>query len=128
MPVLPAASRTESRSRGERLAMVEQCEEYLKEAGFTTYRVRYHGETARIETTEAELGRFLEPEFRQALVAFFRQAGFTYVALDLQGYRTGSMNEAGPPLTRLTISSVDNRETVINNGALDLHPLFLRYN
>lgn len=77
----------------ERLAQVERCEEFLKGAGFTTYRVRYHGETARIETSEGELARFLEPAFRHSLVAFFRQAGFTYVALDLQGYRTGSMNE-----------------------------------
>jgi uncharacterized protein len=40
------------------------------------------------------MDRFLEPGFRKALIAFFRQAGFIYVALDLQGYRTGSMNEA----------------------------------
>lgn len=79
----------------ERLKMVEVCEEFLREAGFATYRVRYHGETARIETAEGEMERFLEPAFRRNLVAFFRSAGFTYVALDLQGYRTGSMNEAG---------------------------------
>jgi pyridinium-3,5-biscarboxylic acid mononucleotide sulfurtransferase len=78
----------------ERLRMVERCEEFLKEAGFTTYRVRYHGETARIETTEEALARFLEPSLRQKVVAYFRKEGFTYVALDLQGYRTGSMNEA----------------------------------
>ena len=77
----------------ERLAMVESCEEFLRDAGIATYRVRYHGDTARIETAEGEMARFLEPAFRQALVAFFRAAGFTYVALDLQGYRTGSMNE-----------------------------------
>ena len=77
----------------ERLRMVERCEEYLKGVGFTTYRVRYHGETARIETTEEAMARFLDPAVRQAVVKFFRQAGFTYVALDLQGYRTGSMNE-----------------------------------
>ena len=77
----------------ERLRMVEQCEEFLKGAGFTTYRVRYHGETARIETTEEAMARFLDPAVRQAVVTFFREAGFTYVALDLQGYRTGSMNE-----------------------------------
>jgi uncharacterized protein len=75
--------------------MVESCEEFLREAGFATYRVRYHGDTARIEAAEEEMARFLEPAFRRSLVAFFRSAGFTYVALDLQGYRTGSMNEAG---------------------------------
>jgi len=78
----------------ERLRMVEKCEEFLREAGFTVYRVRYHGETARIETSEHELARFLEPSLRRAVTAFFREAGFVYVALDLQGYRTGSMNEA----------------------------------
>ncbi len=82
----------------ERLAMVESCEEFLRNAGFTTYRVRYHGDTARIEAAEGEMARFLEPPFRRSLVAFFRSAGFTYVALDLQGYRTGSMNETGTGL------------------------------
>jgi pyridinium-3,5-biscarboxylic acid mononucleotide sulfurtransferase len=79
----------------ERLSRVERCEEFLKENGIVTYRVRYHGDTARIETSEREFPRFMEPAFRNAVIDFFRQAGFTYVALDLQGYRTGSMNEAG---------------------------------
>ena len=79
----------------ERLRMVESCEEFLKGAGFRTYRVRYHGDTARIEVAENEMPRLLEPSFRRSLVDFFKKAGFTYVALDLQGYRTGSMNEAG---------------------------------
>jgi uncharacterized protein len=81
----------------ERLGMVERCEEFLKEAGIRTYRVRYHGETARIEVAEEEMPLFLETAFRKALLDFFREAGFVYVALDLQGYRTGSMNEAGDP-------------------------------
>ncbi|HEY6837551.1 MAG TPA: ATP-dependent sacrificial sulfur transferase LarE, partial [Geobacteraceae bacterium] len=78
-----------------RLAMVEACEEFLKGKGFRVYRVRYHGETARIELAEDELTRLLDQELRREVVAFFRGKGFTYVALDLQGYRTGSMNEAG---------------------------------
>jgi uncharacterized protein len=77
----------------ERLRMVEQCEEFLKEAGFTTYRVRYHHETARIELSDKEMGRLLEAGLRHRVVTFFKGAGFTYVAMDLQGYRTGSMNE-----------------------------------
>ena len=76
----------------ERLRMVERCEEFLKNAGFSTYRVRFHYETARIELSEAEMERLLVPGLRQQLVRFFKDAGFTYVALDLQGYRTGSMN------------------------------------
>jgi uncharacterized protein len=79
--------------RPERLKMVEVCEEFLKEAGFRTYRVRYHEETARIEVVAEELPRLLEPELRRTVVAFFKKAGFTYVAVDLEGYRTGSMNE-----------------------------------
>jgi uncharacterized protein len=76
-----------------RLRMVEACEEFLKEAGFGTYRVRFHHETARIELAEEEMARVLEPGLRRELVDFFKRAGFTYVTLDLQGYRTGSMNE-----------------------------------
>lgn len=77
----------------ERLRMVEACEEFLKHEGFRVYRVRFHGETARIELSEEEMGRLLAPGFRNRVVEFFKGAGFTYVALDMQGYRTGSMNE-----------------------------------
>lgn len=77
----------------ERLKQVESCEEFLKREGFRVYRVRYHEATARIELAEAELPRLLEPGLRQRVLAFFKGAGFTYVALDLEGYRTGSMNE-----------------------------------
>jgi uncharacterized protein len=79
----------------ERLGMVESCEEFLKSAGIRTYRVRFHGDTARIEVAEEEMPRLLEPAFRRELVGFFKKSGFTYVSLDLQGYRTGSMNEVG---------------------------------
>lgn len=76
----------------EKLRMVESCEEFLKERGVRTYRVRFHGESARIEVGEEDFPRFLDPEFRREVVAACREAGFTYVALDLEGYRTGSMN------------------------------------
>jgi uncharacterized protein len=79
----------------ERLQQVERCEEFLREAGFTVYRVRYHQETARIELAEEDIPRMLDAGMRHSVVEFFRRAGFTYVALDLQGYRTGSMNETG---------------------------------
>ncbi|MCM0080359.1 ATP-dependent sacrificial sulfur transferase LarE [Geomonas sp. Red32] len=78
----------------ERLGQVEKCEEFLKAEGFTVYRVRFHLETARIELSEEELPRMLEPSLRRRVVDFFKACGFTYVSLDLQGYRTGSMNEA----------------------------------
>jgi len=79
----------------ERLSMIESCEEFLKGQGFSLYRVRFHHETARIELSEEDFGRLLQPELRRSVVSFFKKAGFTYVALDLEGYRTGSMNEVG---------------------------------
>jgi uncharacterized protein len=78
----------------ERLGRVEKCEEFLKKLGFRTYRVRFHGETAKIEVGEVEIPRLLRPELRQAIVSCFKAAGFTYVSLDLEGYRTGSLNES----------------------------------
>jgi uncharacterized protein len=80
-----------------KLRQVEACEEFLKELGFQTYRVRYHNETARIEVGEEEICKLQRPESRGRISAFFKSAGFTYVALDLDGYRTGSMNEAFKP-------------------------------
>lgn len=82
-----------------RLAQIERCEEFLKNSGFHTYRVRFHDETARIEVGEAEIARFLVPEQRRAIVDFFKATGFTYVSLDLEGYRTGSMNLTLPEIT-----------------------------
>lgn len=79
----------------ERLQQVDQCETFLRQQGFNNYRVRYHGEVARIEVASAELERFFDRELREAVTAAFKAAGFTYVTLDLQGYRTGSMNESG---------------------------------
>lgn len=80
----------------ERLALVDRCETFLRQQGFRNYRVRYHGETARIEVAPEELERFFDPMLREAVVREFKDAGFAYVALDLQGYRTGSMNEVAP--------------------------------
>ena len=76
----------------ERLAMVERCEGFLRENGFGMFRVRAHGESARIELTAAEFTRLLQPDVRTAITAFFHQAGFQFVALDLDGYRCGAMN------------------------------------
>jgi uncharacterized protein len=77
----------------ERLQQVDHCETFLREQGFHTFRVRYHGDTARIEVRLDEMPRMLDDEMRLTLINEFKRAGFTYVALDLQGYRTGSMNE-----------------------------------
>ncbi len=78
----------------ERLATIDRCESFLRLNKFRCYRVRYHGEIARIEVAAEEIPRLLNLELRAELVKEFKAAGFTYVALDLEGYRTGSMNEA----------------------------------
>jgi uncharacterized protein len=77
----------------ERLRQVEQCETFLRDAGFAFFRVRYHGEIARIEVGIADLPRLAMSPLRESVVSRFRAAGFTYVTLDLHGFRSGSMNE-----------------------------------
>ncbi|MCM1259073.1 MAG: ATP-dependent sacrificial sulfur transferase LarE [Roseburia sp.] len=76
----------------EKLERVEQAEDFLMEQGFWQMRVRVHGNLARIEVLPENLGQFLEEEFRRKVCEKFRELGFSYVSLDLQGYRTGSMN------------------------------------
>ena len=77
----------------ERLRKIGACEVYMKELRFREFRVRYHGDLARIELSPQEIGRFFEETTRQAVVKKFKEIGFNYVSLDLQGYRIGSMNE-----------------------------------
>lgn len=77
----------------EKLNRVARAEEVLRELGFTQYRVRSHGDIARIEVKTEEMGRFFQKDLRKEVVAKIKQAGFNYVTLDLLGYRTGSMNE-----------------------------------
>lgn len=81
-----------TRITAERLRQIDSCEEFLLNHGFRTVRVRFHDDTARIEVDSRELPRLLDQALRTAITAHFRQAGFTYVAVDLEGYRTGSMN------------------------------------
>jgi uncharacterized protein len=76
----------------ERLAMVEQCEEYLRGQGFGLFRVRAHADSARIEVAEDDLAAMLRADVRSGIAAFFHRAGFRYVSLDLDGYRCGAMN------------------------------------
>lgn len=77
----------------EKLDEVNQAEEYLMGKGFTQFRVRRHGNLARIELLPADIDRFMTGGLRKEIVAKFRAIGFDYVTLDLIGYRTGSMNE-----------------------------------
>jgi len=78
----------------ERLSMVSEGEDLLRGLGFNQFRVRYHGETVRIEVEAKAIARFLDEYLRKKIVAGFKEIGFIYITLDLQGYRTGSMNEA----------------------------------
>lgn len=82
-----------TRITAERLTQVDRCETWLREQGIRNYRVRYHDTVARIEVAPEEINRFFDRDFRDRVVEAFKSYGFTYVALDLQGYRTGSMNE-----------------------------------
>ena len=77
----------------EKLSMVDKAEIALKELGFRQVRVRHHGEVARIEIAEEELPRALDSEMAGRMSAALKALGFRYVALDLEGYRTGSLNE-----------------------------------
>ncbi len=82
----------------EKLSMVEEAEQFLMDMGLAQVRVRIHsqasgGYIARIEVDPSELGRLIAEETRQEINFKFKKLGFSYVALDLQGYRTGSMNE-----------------------------------
>ena len=77
----------------DKLAMVEQGEQLLFSLGFHQFRVRIHGTLARIELLPEEMDRLLTPKLRSEIAEKFRSFGFSYVTLDLQGYRTGSMNE-----------------------------------
>ena len=77
----------------DKLAMVEQGEQLLFSLGFHQFRVRIHGTLARIELLPEEMDRLLTPTLRAEIAEKFREFGFSYVTLDLQGYRTGSMNE-----------------------------------
>ncbi len=77
----------------ERLAQIEKGEEALRALGFRQIRLRHHGEIARVEIDPAELPRALEPEMAARIVRAIKPLGFRYVALDLEGYRMGSLNE-----------------------------------
>ncbi len=78
----------------EKLGMVDRAEQLLLNLGFRQMRVRIHGDMARIEVLPEELPRLVEPGNRQKITETLRGLGFSYVTVDLAGYRTGSMNEA----------------------------------
>lgn len=77
----------------ERLTRVDTAERFLRALGFRELRVRFHERVARIEVPPDAMPRLLHPDVREAVVREFKRIGFTFVALDLQGFRSGSLNE-----------------------------------
>src|SRR5215216_813672 len=80
----------------ERLSKVDRGEEILREFGFREFRVRHHDQLVRLEIAQSEMERVMRKEVFQELAARFRELGFKYVTLDLEGFRSGSMNEVLP--------------------------------
>jgi uncharacterized protein len=78
----------------ERLALVERGEAALRDLGFRQFRVRLHEKLARVEIAPEEMPRAMSAEMAPRIAAALKAAGFTYVALDLEGYRQGSLNES----------------------------------
>ena len=77
----------------EALQKVGRAERLLRDLGFRQVRVRHHDTIARIEVSRADFPRLIDEEVNQQVVAGFKAIGYAYVTLDLQGYRSGSMNE-----------------------------------
>jgi len=84
----------------ERLGLVERGEAALRALGFRQFRVRLHDRLARVEISRDEMPRALAPEMAAAMADRLKAAGFAYVALDLEGYRQGSLNETLSPVAR----------------------------
>jgi uncharacterized protein len=85
----------------EKLRMIDSAEEALRRLGFRQCRVRHHGEIARIEIERTEMSKVLSLEMFDRIASEFRQIGFRFVAVDVEGYRMGALNQ---PLTRITLS------------------------
>jgi len=97
---LPAAACLASRLpygsevTAERLSQVERGEDALRALGFRQLRLRHHGDVARVEIAPGEMPRALDSQMARDMAAALKPLGFRYVALDLEGYRSGALNEA----------------------------------
>jgi uncharacterized protein len=78
----------------EKLSAIDRAEMALKRLGFRQVRVRHHGDVGRIEVADEEMERALDRRMAKEMSAALKSLGFKYVTLDLEGYRTGSLNEA----------------------------------
>jgi uncharacterized protein len=90
------------RVTAEKLAQIDQAEIALYEAGFRQVRVRHHGDVARIEVPASDLPRFFTDGLNIRVAGRLKSIGFKHVAVDLQGYRSGSMNEALPAVASVS--------------------------
>jgi uncharacterized protein len=77
----------------EALSVIERGEDALRGLGFRQFRVRHHGEIVRIEIAAEELPRAMSAEMAREFTAIFKALGFKFVTLDLEGFRSGSMNQ-----------------------------------
>jgi uncharacterized protein len=78
----------------QKLRVIERAEDVLRDLGFRVFRVRHHDTVARLEIARDEMSRALEPALRDRLVRELKEIGYQHVAIDLQGYRLGSLNDA----------------------------------
>ena len=79
---------------GQRLNQIEQAEDFLRSLGFVEFRVRHHGDIARIEVPSGRIERIACESVRERIVKKLKSLGFKFVSLDLQGFRSGALNEA----------------------------------
>ncbi len=93
----------------EKLAQVEAAEAWLRARGFRDVRVRHHGDVARIEVETESLPRLVEPALADACRQALQALGFVHVAVDLRGFRSGSLNEALPLAVRSSIPTEESR-------------------
>jgi uncharacterized protein len=77
----------------EKLGMIYKAETFLRNNGFKNVRVRHHGKLARIEVPEKEISKLIKEPLRSRIIKELNKIGFTWVSLDMKGYRTGSLNE-----------------------------------
>jgi len=81
----------------EKLERINKAESFIRENGIRHVRVRHHGSTARIEVDEKDIPGLMNADLRKRTVEYFKKLGFKYVTIDIEGYRTGSMNEVLKP-------------------------------
>ena len=106
----------------ERVQMIDQAEQWLRQRGLRILRVRYHkGDLARIEVSPDDLPRLVELELRGELITAFRVLGFKFVTLDLEGFRSGSMNSVIP--VESLLRGVIGRDTSASSSGLESHAI-----